>query len=187
MDLDNWQRCYLRSHSPIWPFEHWKWWQFREILDFHYVTNHKTLLLHHNFTIHPSTGVYESRILSSIYYYELLILVKYLMVWVLTSKIFPIHFLQEAIKVHLLLRACPKLVGLTSCTYHHITVIVNLLIGWNILLQKNKIFNFSHFSGSSSTRTYYRCFQFTGHTTCRYWIGWSGITIILVILPVTMM
>ena len=46
--------------------EHWNQWQFREILDFGYVTNHKTLLLHHNFTIRP---VHESRILSSIYYY----------------------------------------------------------------------------------------------------------------------
>ena len=44
--------------------EYWKRWQFREILQ--YITNHKTLLLHHNFTICPSTGVNESRILSSI-------------------------------------------------------------------------------------------------------------------------
>ena len=43
------------------------------ILDFQYVTNHKTLLLHHNFTIRPSTGVYESRIFSSIYYCEFLV------------------------------------------------------------------------------------------------------------------
>ena len=45
-------------------------------IDFWYVTNHKTLLLHHNFTIRPSTGIYESRILSSIYYYELLVLLE---------------------------------------------------------------------------------------------------------------
>ena len=29
---------------------------------------HNTLSLHHNFTIRPSTGVYESRILSSVHY-----------------------------------------------------------------------------------------------------------------------
>ena len=51
--------------------ERWKRWQFWEILDFQYITNHKTLFLHHNFTIRPSTGVYESGILSSIYYHEL--------------------------------------------------------------------------------------------------------------------
>jgi len=38
------------------------------------MSHHKTLLLHHNFMIRPSTGVYESKMLSSIYYYELLIL-----------------------------------------------------------------------------------------------------------------
>ena len=101
MDLDNWQRCYLRSHSPIWPFEHWKWWQFREILDFHYVTNHKTLLLHHNFTIHPSTGVYESRILSSIYYYELLPIVS-TYGWTLLRKcLMSDHYFKHCIVLHL--------------------------------------------------------------------------------------
>jgi len=35
------------------------------------ITNHNILLLRQNFMICPSTGVYESRILSSIYYYEL--------------------------------------------------------------------------------------------------------------------
>ena len=47
---------------------------FQEFLDFQYITNHKTLLLHHNFTTRSSTVVYECRTLFSIYYYELLVL-----------------------------------------------------------------------------------------------------------------
>ena len=60
----------LLEFSPLQPAAEHK---LIEIL-FRYVTNHKTLLLHHNFTIQPSTGVYVSRILSYIYYYELLVL-----------------------------------------------------------------------------------------------------------------
>ena len=46
---------------------------FQLLLHFYgclYITNHNTLSLHHshNFTIHPSTRVYESRILSSVLY-----------------------------------------------------------------------------------------------------------------------
>ena len=56
----------IYTYSQIWLF-----WVSKVlmVLGFWYITNHNTLLLHHLFTIHPSTGVYKSRILSYIRYY----------------------------------------------------------------------------------------------------------------------
>ena len=74
MGVDNWQRCYLCSNSRI----------AMAVLSVRNDGNFKRFLTCstsqtikpccHNFMIRPSAGVCESRTLSSIYYYELLVI-----------------------------------------------------------------------------------------------------------------
>jgi len=67
MGLDNWRRYSLHSHSQI-----------MAVLsigsDFERcLTSNAIKTLSHKFTMRPSTGLYENRTLSSLYFYELLV------------------------------------------------------------------------------------------------------------------